>query len=125
MFRDKENLKQCARTLRSNMTDAEGALWSRIRRKQILGLQVFRQKSIGFYIADFCIPKARLIIEVDGSQHVEEVHAENDLVRDEFLQSRGYKVLRFSNSEVLTETDKVVEVIRSHIVTRLNSEWGQ
>jgi very-short-patch-repair endonuclease len=114
MFRDKENLKQCARTLRSNMTEAECVLWSRIRRKQILGLQVFRQKTIGVYIADFCIPKAGLVIEVDGSQHMEQIHAENDAVRDEFLKSRGYEVLRFTNNEVLTEIDRVIGVIYSH-----------
>jgi very-short-patch-repair endonuclease len=120
MFGSKENLKQCARTLRSNMTEAEQISWSRIRRKQILGLQVFRQKPIGFYIADFYIPKAKLVIEVDGVHHLDHVQLENDLVRDESMSGRGLKVLRFTNEEVLRETDCVINVIYSEISERLN-----
>jgi very-short-patch-repair endonuclease len=104
------------------MTEAEQILWSRIRRKQVLGLQVFRQKPIGFYIADFYTPKAKLVIEVDGSQHLDEKYVENDLVRSEFLESWGLKVLRFTNSQVLTEMDKVMEIIGFHVVRRLKSK---
>jgi very-short-patch-repair endonuclease len=112
MFCNRENLKQCAQTLRLNMN----FLWARIRRKQMLGLQVFRKKPIGFYIADFCIPKAKLVIEVDGAHHMDETHHENDIVRDESMSGRGLKVLRFTNKEVLRETDKVIKVIYSQII---------
>jgi very-short-patch-repair endonuclease len=73
------------------------------------------------YIEDFCIPKAKLVIEVDGSQHTAEVHAENDAARDEYINSRGYEVLRFTNSEVLTEIDRVIQVIYSHAGRRMKS----
>ena len=64
-----KSLKETARHLRNNMTDAEKMLWSRIRGKQISGIQFYRQKPIAHYIVDFFAPKARLVIEGDGSQH--------------------------------------------------------
>ena len=64
-----KDLKQLSRNLRSNMTDAEMLLWSRIRGKQLKGFQFYRQKIIGKYIADFYCPKASLVIEIDGGQH--------------------------------------------------------
>jgi very-short-patch-repair endonuclease len=120
MIHRKENLKLSARLLRANMTEAESVLWERIRRKQILGLQAYRQKTIGFYIVDFYIPKAKLVIEVDGFQHIEKSQLENDEVRSDFLESKGLKVLRFRNERVLAETDEVVKTIYSRIVERLN-----
>ncbi len=71
MLRYNTRIKSRARLLRANPTDAERRLWGRLRRKQILGVQVYRQKPIGNYIADFYAPAARLVIEVDGSQHFE------------------------------------------------------
>jgi very-short-patch-repair endonuclease len=62
-------LKGKARSLRAKLTDAEQRLWARLRRKQILGVQFYRQKPIGNYIADFFAPAVRLVVEVDGSQH--------------------------------------------------------
>lgn len=64
-----KNLKQPSRDLRSNMTNAEQLLWQRIRRKQILELQIYRQKPILNFIVDFYCPKAHLVIECDGCQH--------------------------------------------------------
>ena len=62
------NLKDKARQLRKNLTDSERALWSRLRNKQILNIQFYRQKPIGEYIVDFFAPRAKLVVEVDGSQ---------------------------------------------------------
>ena len=105
------HLKNKARNLRKNMTDCEWVLWSRLRGKQLLNVQFYRQKPIGDYIVDFFAPKAKLVIEVDGSQHKVAKHAANDLRRDEFLTGAGLKVLRFDSREVLNKTDAVVEVI--------------
>jgi very-short-patch-repair endonuclease len=93
------------------MTDAEQVLWSRLRRKQILGIQFYRQKPIGPYIADFYAPIVKLVIEVDGSQHLEDEQVQYDAVRDTFLKTMELLVLRFNNMQILTETDEVMEEI--------------
>ena len=103
------NLKNNSRNLRKDLTDAEQLLWSRLRRKQILGIQFYRQKPIGDYIIDFYAPKAGLVIEVDGAQHMESTQAGKDSKRDKFLAAEGLRVLRFNNLEVLKETDAVIE----------------
>ena len=105
------NLKPLSRQLRRHMTDSEQWLWSRLRRKQILGVQFYRQKPIGNYIADFYAPKAKLVIELDGSQHFEDQHLLADKTRDIFLREQGLEVLRFDNLQVLEEFDAVLEVI--------------
>ena len=115
------SLKNKARQLRRNLTDSEGALWSRMRGKQLFGVQFYRQKPIGNYIVDFFAPKAKLVIEVDGSEHKQEGNLQKDQFRDEYLSNLGLKVLRFNSSEVLKETDAVVEVIYQAIVERLGS----
>ncbi len=70
MLNYKANLKNKARQLRKSQTDSEKALWSRLRNKQLLGIQFYRQKPIGEHIVDFFAPKAKLVVEVDGSQHM-------------------------------------------------------
>ncbi len=105
------NLKQRSRQLRENMTDAERLLWAKIRVKQIKGYQFYRQKPIGDYIVDFYCPKTKLVIEVDGSQHLSGEIIENDRIRDEYMNSLGFRVLRFSNTDVLANIDGVVESI--------------
>src|SRR4030065_1456669 len=105
------NLKDKACQLRKNLTDSEKSLWSRLRNKQFLGIQFYRQKPIGKHIVDFFAPRAKLVVEVDGSQHVEDKHAQKDRSRDDYLASFGLKVLRFNSREVLKESDAVVEVI--------------
>ncbi len=116
--------KHRARDLRSNMTDAERALWSKLRRKQLLGLQVYRQKPIHQYIVDFYCPKAHLVIEVDGGQHWQPDHAEQDRERDAVLEQVGLKVLRFSNHEVLGQLDQVVAAIHEIASQRLDRPSG-
>ena len=110
-LRYNENLKSKARQLRKHMTDSERTLWSRLRGKQVLGVQFYRQKPIGEYIVDFYGPKAKLVVEIDGSQHLQSGGFERDQERDRYLASVGLEVLRFNSREVLTNTDEVVEVI--------------
>ena len=120
MLRYDSHLKKSARQLRKNMTDSERALWSRLRGKQLYGVQVYRQKPIGEYIVDFYVPKARLVVEVDGSQHSESEHAEKDRKRDAYMNTVGIQVLRFRNIDVLKETDAVVDIIARTISDRLS-----
>ena len=101
------------------MTDSERLLWSRLRGKQLKGVQFYRQKPIGDYIVDFYAPKARLVIEVDGSQHEESHHLEKDRRRDDFLTDGGLNVLRFNSNEVLTNIDEITEVIYRTVVERI------
>jgi very-short-patch-repair endonuclease len=114
-----ENLKLNARQLRRNMTDAEQLIWARLRRKQLLGVQFYRQKPIDRYIVDFFAPKAKLVVEVDGSQHFAGDRAIRDKQRDTYLSNLGVLVLRFNNLQVLRETDAVVEVIWNTLSERL------
>jgi len=97
------------------MTDAEKALWSKLRMKQLKGLMFSRQKPLGGYIVDFYCHKAKLVIEVDGGQHFNDEAVENDKVRDEFMGSTGLTVLRFMNTDVLNNIDGVIEVIEEKL----------
>ena len=116
-----KNLKQPSRDLRNNMTDAEKRLWSKLRAKQILGLQFYRQKPLLNFIVDFYCPSANLVIECDGSQHYTNEGLEADRVRDEALAQLGLRVLRFDNGQVLREIDAVVQVIFDEISLQLES----
>ena len=104
-----------ARRLRSNLTDAENLLWFRLRRKQVCGVQFYRQKPIGNYVVDFYAPSVRLVIEVDGGQHFEDKHQEKDRARDLCLAALDLKVLRFDNLQVLRTIDDVVGAIWNEI----------
>ena len=117
-----ENLKQASRDLRNNMTDAEKLLWSRLRNKQILGLQFYRQKPILNFIVDFYCPAANLVIECDGSQHFTEEGLEADRVRDEALAQLGLKVLRFDNGQVMGQIVGVVDVVYRYCLNQLTDE---
>ena len=97
-----------AKELRSNLTEAERRLWYFLRRNH-LGCRFRRQHPIGPYIADFACLRPRIVIEVDGGQHVEQ--HEYDVVRDEFMRERGFVVLRFWSNEMLQQTESVLQVI--------------
>ncbi len=111
MLNYNKNIKQISRTLRKHMTEEEVILWSRIRRKQIKEAQFYRQKPVGNYVADFYCPKAKLIIELDGSQHYEKEGIKKDIIRDKYFESLGLKVLRFTNLDILKNINGVLEKI--------------
>lgn len=115
-------LRQPARNLRNNMTEAELKLWSRIRRKQVLGIQFYRQKPIERFIVDFYAPKAGLVIEVDGGPHFKKGSTARDRERDAILEELGLKILRFINLQVLNETEAVVEAIETEARKRMGLE---
>lgn len=98
-----------ARDLRQNPTDAERKLWAHLRLRQVHGHKFRRQRPIGPYIVDFVCLEERLVIEVDGSQHLE--RALLDARRDDYLESLGFRVLRFWDNQVLNERDAIIEVI--------------
>jgi very-short-patch-repair endonuclease len=112
---DNSRLTSFAKRLRAEQTDAEAKLWQAIRANQVFGAKFRRQTTIPPYIVDFCCEAEKLIVEVDGSQHVE--NAEEDKNRTQFLNRRGYEVIRFDNVEVLTNLDGVLEVIGKKIST--------
>lgn len=105
-----KNLVQPAKELRAHPTKAEKYLWERLKLKH-LGFKFYQQKPVGCYIVDFFCPKARLVIEIDGGNHFTKTGKENDILRDKYLKSLNLTVLRFPNSEVTNNTDKVAESI--------------
>ncbi len=111
MLAYKSTLKPLARELRKKMTDAEQAIWSRVRRKQINGRIFYRQKAIGSYIVDFYCPSAKLVVELDGGQHYTSEGKAKDRVRDKALADLGLSVLRFSDTDVLKNMDGVLSVL--------------
>ena len=104
-------IKNRSQELRSNMTDAEIIMWSKLKGKQINNAQFYRQKPIGNYIVDFYCPKYKIVIELDGSQHFTEEGFEYDLERDTYLKFMGLRVLRFTNIQIRTQLNTVLEVI--------------
>jgi very-short-patch-repair endonuclease len=113
---------QLAQNLRSNLTDAEKRLWSKLRGRQICGVKFRRQCPVSDYIVDFVSFDAMLVIEVDGSQHFQPTGIENDQIRDARLSSLGLRVLRFDNLQVLKETEAVLSVIEAEVTKRFAGE---
>ena len=102
-----------AKTLRKNMTKEERHLWYDCLK--LLPVTVHRQKVFGRYIVDFYIASAKIVIELDGSQHYEEGHMQRDSVRDAYLQSLGCTVLRYSNADINQRFHGVCEDIWNHL----------
>ncbi len=90
------------------MTDAERRLWSHLRQDQLNGLRFRRQEPVGPYVADFLCWPARLVIEVDGGQHAS---SNSDVTRDAYFAENAFRVLRFWNNEVLSNTEGVLAAI--------------
>ncbi|ACL33111.1 endonuclease domain-containing protein [Glaesserella parasuis] len=109
------DLKPLSQKLRSTQTEAERKLWQRINRDQLLGFRFNRQKPLLSYIVDFYCLKAKLVIELDGSQHYEPDYQEKDRLRDAELNSLGFTVMRFDNHSVMTNIDGVVEAIYQYL----------
>ena len=98
-----------ARQLRKEPTPTEAKLWAYLRGKKLNEVNFRRQQAIGHYIVDFCSVKKKLVIELDGSQHL--MSEEYDRERTEFLRAEGYKVLRFWNEKVLNDMSGVIRAI--------------
>ncbi len=105
------DIKERARHMRKHPTQAEDALWQRLRKRQVKGLRFRRQHSIGPFIVDFYCFEARLVLEIDGEIHEEPGQMEYDKERQHYLESLGLRVLRFSNIQVLDQADSVLKAI--------------
>ena len=101
-----------AKSLRSDMTDAEHRLWSALRAHRLNGLSFRRQAPLGRFTVDFVCHDKRLVIEVDGGQHADNVR---DIERDRWLAAKGYRVLRFWNNDVLRNRNGVLETIAAAV----------
>jgi very-short-patch-repair endonuclease len=108
-----------ARALRKNLTNAERLLWRSLRQFKQAGVHFRKQVPIGQYIADFACHRAKIVVELDGSQHGLDKAVEYDAERSAFLESRGYRVLRFWNDEVLVNLPIVTDFILAESITRL------
>ena len=98
-----------AKKLHRNMTPAESKLWTHLRAHRLKDVHFRNQHAIGNYVVDFCAPRRKLIIGLDGSRHLEQ--EEYDIERTAFLESKGYRVLRFWNNQVMNEIENVLQTI--------------
>ncbi len=105
--------KQNARSLRRNMTDAEKLLWRHLRMKQFECYKFRRQHPLGNYIVDFVCLEALLVLEVDGGQHAD--HSDSDAIRTQWLETKGFRVMRFWNNEVLENIEGVKFAIWNYL----------
>ena len=115
-------LKKYAKSHRQEMTESEKVLWNALR-DNIQGYRFRRQHAIGNYIADFACLPARLVIEVDGGYHDSPQQQEIDNIRTDYLKGQGFHVVRFTNEEVLGNTDETLTVI-SNALKYLPLEGG-
>jgi very-short-patch-repair endonuclease len=111
-----QNITAFARQLRQKQTDAERALWKRLKSKQLEGVKFRRQQPMGPYIVDFVIFEKKLVIEIDGGQHNENETTEKDDARTRRLEAEGFQVLRFWNNDVIMNIEGVLETIRNALV---------
>jgi very-short-patch-repair endonuclease len=110
-MKTKFRTRQYARDLRSNLTDAETILWSKLRRKQLGGYRFHRQHPVGPFIADFACREAHLIVELDGATHSTQDERAADAQRTAYIEAQGWYVLRFWNAEVYDNLHGVLESI--------------
>jgi len=114
---DQLGLLALCRRLRGNTTDAESLLWSLLRARRLVGVKFRRQHQFGRYILDFYSHEAKLVLELDGDGHAQPEQRARDAERTAFLASHGLTVLRFSNREVLQETEAVLTRIWNQVGT--------
>ncbi len=104
-------LRNNAKSMRRQMTDAELKLWNELRAHRLMGLGFRRQFPIDRYIVDFACAEKKLIVEVDGTQHAEDGAAAYDANRTAYLQRRGWTILRFWNDDILKSLDAACQQI--------------
>ncbi|RWM27664.1 endonuclease domain-containing protein [Mesorhizobium sp.] len=112
--------RKFARTMRREATDAEDRLWQELRGRRLDRIKFRRQVPIGRFVADFLCAEARLIVEIDGSQHAD---SRRDRERDVELKARGFRVLRFWNDDVLRDLDAVCDTIIAYVRDESLQPW--
>jgi very-short-patch-repair endonuclease len=113
--------RHTAKHLRRAMTRAEILLWRYLKAHHLDGISFRRQAPMGRYVVDFVCHTARVIVELDGETHDFDARQQHDAVRDAWLASRGYLILRFTNEEALSAVEGVLTVIRETAATRIRS----
>jgi very-short-patch-repair endonuclease len=112
--------KELRKKLRQDQPSTERLLWSKIRNRQLLGFKFRRQYGIGLYVVDYCCPEAKLVIEIDGDSHFLDKGAiEKDKIRQYFIESLGFKVVRFNNKDITENISGVLEFISSSLNNNL------
>ena len=106
--------KGTRKILRNNSTEAEKILWDKLKNNQ-LGVKFRRQHGIGGYIADFCAPRKKLVIEIDGKIHLEKIQRLYYHGRQLDIECLGFKVIRFTNEAIFHDLNKVLEEIKQRI----------
>jgi len=109
-----KKLRDLARNLRDNSTDTENYIWRFLRNNQLEGFKFRRQHPIGKYIVDFVNLEKRIIVEVDGAQHL--TNKEKDRIRDAWFKKEGFRTLRFWDNEVLNDIECALEIIRGELL---------
>jgi very-short-patch-repair endonuclease len=109
------DLTEVSKKLRRQTTPWEAKLWYYLRGHRFYDLKFKRQVPMGNYIVDFCCQEKKLVIELDGGQHSETLVADNDRLKQEFLERHFYKVLRFWNNEIDNNIEGVLEVVRKAV----------
>ncbi|MBL0936736.1 MAG: endonuclease domain-containing protein [Rhizobiaceae bacterium] len=109
-----------ARTMRREPTEAEDRIWHELRGRRLDRIKFRRQVPIGRYVVDFVCLEAMLVVELDGSQHAESAH---DMVRDAELKTRGFRVLRFWNDDVLRDMNGVCDTIIAYVGDARLQPW--
>ena len=110
-------IEQCAKELRWQMTPSEKRLWLALKGRQVDGLRFRTQHPVGRFILDFYCAAAKLAIEIDGDTHAEPDQAAYDAARTDWLEARGYRVIRFDNGDVHKHLDSVVAAIQAACVS--------
>ena len=108
-----------ARAERAMANEFANTVWQWIRNRQIHNQKFRREYAIPPYTADFCCIELKLILEIDGAKHFTAEGKQRDLVRDEFLEGQGYRVMRISGYDVLREPGESLEIIRQHVRERM------
>jgi len=108
-------ITRAAKELRRRQTEAEKRLWFKLRDNQTCGVKFRRQEPIGKYIVDFVNYENKLIVEVDGNHHTETETKIDDIYRANWLKSEGFRILRFWNSEIISNLEKVIEKIKVNL----------
>lgn len=106
-----------ARDLRASQTKAETLLWQLLRNRQLLGFKFRRQHQFGDYLADFYCHEASLVIECDGSVHEQNEQWHHDQSRDAYMISSGLHILRFTNEQILDDSETVLKEISKYLAT--------
>lgn len=109
---NRKNLGKISKTLRSNQTPWEAKLWNYLRGNRLAGFKFKRQVPIGQFVVDFCCHEKRLIIELDGGHHNKGAESQADKLRQRYLESVGYKVLRFWNNDIDENMEGIYQVIK-------------